>query len=281
MRDIVTNLPPSAGEHGWRPDAVDEHLMCLLDPSSFIADQYRMLCHVVERQHASKRVIAVTSAAAGEGKTTTAINLAAALAFTHEARVLVCELDMRTPCLGKRLGLTAESPGLTDLLLEPALKLDDVARPHPRFPLSVLRAGRAITMPYELLKSPRVEELLQTARRRYDYVVLDTPPLVPIPESQLIGDRVDGLMLIVAAHHTPRKLVEDALNLMDPSKLIGIIFNGDDRMLSGYYGYLYGRDRHPRRWKNGWEIPVLDKAVYAFGLLLGHRWTARRPPPVL
>lgn len=270
MRSVVTNLPTSADGHEWRPDAVDEHLVCLLDPSSFVADQYRTLCHVVERQHATKRAIAVTSAAAGEGKTTTAINLAAALACAPEARILICDLDMRTPSLGKRLGLTAEGPGLTDLLLDPSLRLDDVARRHPRFPLSVLRAGRAITMPYELLKSSRLGDLLQAARRQYDHVVLDTPPFVPVPDSQLIADCVDGVVMVVTAHHTPRQLVEDALNLMDPTKLIGIIFNGDDLALAGYYGYFYGRGRQPRRWRNGREIRVMDKAVSAFQLLLGY-----------
>jgi capsular exopolysaccharide synthesis family protein len=224
----------------WRSDAADGHLVSLLDPTSIEADQYRTLRHVVERNHESKKVIAVTSAVAGDGKTTTVLNLAGALAHAPDARVLVLDIDLRTPSLGNRLGLVSQSPGLVDLVLDPGLTLDDVVRRHPRFNLSVVPAGRPLTVSYEMLQSSRLEELLHEARRRYDYILLDTPPLVPVPDSRLIQDRVDGFLLVVEAHRTPRKFLEDALNQMDPSKLMGIIFNGDDHPLSGYYGYYYG-----------------------------------------
>lgn len=268
MRDAVTTLPTQAGQNEWRPDAVDEHLVSLLDPTSFEADQYRGLRLVVERNHPMKRLIAVTSARAGEGKTLTALNLAGAMAQAPAARILVCDLDLRTPSLGCRLGLTAESPGFVDLICDPDLRLDDVVRRHPRFPLSVLPAGRALTVPYELLKSPRLGEILHEASQQYNYVVLDTPPLVPVPDSRLIADRVDGFLIVVAAHRTPRKILEDALNLVDPAKVIGIAFNGDDRLVSGYYGddyrSYYGRGRHTVRQKDGQWTSALERALRAF-----------------
>jgi len=224
----------------------------LIDPTSFEADQYRTLRHVLEWKHPTKKVVAVTSALAGDGKTTTALNLAGALAHAPGVRVLICDLDMRTPSVGKRLGLVPQSPGLVDMVLDADLTLGDVVRRHPRFPLSVLPAGRPLTVSYELLQSSRLAELLQQTREQYDYVVVDTPPVVPVPDARLIADRVDGYLLVVAANRTPRKLVEDALNLMDPAKLIGIVFNGDDRPLSGYYGYYasyYGYGRPARREK--------------------------------
>ncbi len=93
------------------------------------------------------------------------------------------------------------------------------------------------TNPYELLQSPRLGELLEEARRSYDYVVIDTPPLVSIPDCRAIARCVDGFLVIVAAHRTPRKLVEEALTVVDPAKVIGIVFNCDDRPLAGYYSY--------------------------------------------
>jgi len=85
--------------------------------------------------------------------------------------------------------------------------------------------------------------------------------MVPVPDAGLIADRVDGYLLVVAANRTPRKLVEDALNLMDPTKLIGIVFNGDDRPLSGYYGYYssyYGYGRRPGQRQKSRRTSRLD-----------------------
>jgi capsular exopolysaccharide synthesis family protein len=230
----------------WRLDAMDEHLVSLVDPASFEADQYRTLRHLVEQLDSTKRMIAVTSALPGDGKTMTALNLAGALASASQARILVWDLDLRTPSVAKRLGLMIQTPGSVDLILDTSLTLNDVVRRHPRFPLSVLPAGGPLMMPYELLKSPRLTALLREAREQYDYVVVDTAPLAPVPDSRLIADRVDGFVLVVSAHRTPRKFLEDALNQMDPSKVIGIVFNRDDRRLHGYYGSYYGYGRRAK-----------------------------------
>ena len=88
-------------------------------------------------------------------------------------------------------------------------------------------------------ENPTIRTLttLDEARRRYDYVVLDTAPLVPVPDSRLISKWVDGLLMVVAAHKTPRRLVAEALNLLDSAKLIGLIFNEDDESFSANCGY--------------------------------------------
>ena len=257
MRSLVTKTEyaASAGEQDWRRDALDSHLVSFIDPTSFEADQYRTLRLVIEQVHVGKKLIAVTSAVAGDGKTTTALNLAGALAHAPEARILVVDLDLRTPSVGHRLGLANQSPGLVDLILDPDMTLDDVVRRHPQFRLAVLPAGRALTVTYELLKSPRLGAVLQEARGQYDYVVLDTPPLVPVPDCRLIADWTDGFVLIVSAHRTPRPLFEDALNLLDPTKVIGIVFNGDDRPLSGYYGHR----GHTGRQGKSRQSSVVDK----------------------
>lgn len=252
MSDVVhhaVTAPRRQGERDqWRPDGVDPHLVSLLDPSSFEADQYRALRHILERGHPTKKLIAITSAMAGDGKTTTALNLAGTLSRGAGVRVLAIDLDLRTRSLGNSLGLVVQDPGLVDLILDPDLSLNDVIRRHSQFPLSVLPAGPALTVPYELLKSPRMAEILAEITHRYDYIIMDTPPLVPVPDFRLIADLVDGFMIVVAAHRTPRKLLEEALGLIDPAKLIGIVFNGDDRPLSGYYGYYHGHERRLRAW---------------------------------
>lgn len=229
---------------------MNEHLVSLLAPASFEAEQYRALRHVVEqaRRTTDLSVIAVSSPAAGDGKTTTALNLAGALAQAPEARVLLIDADLRRPSVdlrrasvGPQIGVDdSGGPGLAEALLDPTVSLEDVVRLYPTFNLAVLPAGRCPDRPYEVLKSPRLEDLLKEARRRYDYVVVDTPPLVVVPDCRIIAKCLDGFLVVVAAHKTPRKLVEEALNLLDPAKVIGLVFNGDNRPLSSYYGSYYG-----------------------------------------
>ena len=231
-------------------DGVDDHLVSLVAPAAFEAEQYRALRHTIEQLHKAHdlRVVAVSSPGVGDGKSTTAINLAGALAQAPDARVLLVDADLRRPSVARLLALGAsDGPGLVNAILDPRLTLEQVARPRPPFNLSVIQAGQTPPSPYEVLKSPRLGELLDEARRRYDYIVVDTPPLCPVQDCRVIAHWVDGFLLVVAAHRTPRGLVEEALNVVERGKMLGIVFNGDDHMPSGhsrYYGY-YGGSRRP------------------------------------
>ena len=196
----------------------------------------------------------MTSPTPGDGKTVTTLNLAGALAQGHNARVLVVDADLRRPSVASYLGLDFQSsPGLSDVLLDPACSLGQVVRRLEGFNLSVVPSGPAQDAPYELLNSARLESFLKEARELYDCVLIDTPPLVPLPDCRLIGKWVDGFLLVVGAHKTPRRLVADALNLLDLAKVIGVVFNGDRRPLSNYYGfshyYTQADDRDVRWWQ--------------------------------
>jgi capsular exopolysaccharide synthesis family protein len=256
---------------------VEEHLVSLLAPTSFEAEQYRALRYVVEQMHKSSglSILAVTSAAAGDGKTTTAINLAGALAQAPDGRVLLVEADVRRPSvtLGDRLGSgNSGGPGLVDAVLDQGIGLESVVQRHPRFNLSVLPAGWRPTAPYEVLKSPRLGELMEEARQQYDYVIVDTPPLLVVPDSRVIGKWVDGFLVVVAAGETPRKLLAEALTVMEPAKVVGLVFNGDHRPLSGYYGYYYAYGQFPARGSAGWW----DRVVGRLGGSLWRRGSPRQ-----
>jgi Mrp family chromosome partitioning ATPase len=141
-------------------------------------------------------------------------------------------------------------PGLMDAILNPDLALEDVEIHLPTFNLSIVTAGHSFDPPYEALKSPKLAALVQEARQKYDYVVVDTPPIVPVPDCRVIGRWVEGFLIVVAAHQTPRKLLEEALNIVDPAKVVGLVFNGDDAPLSRYYNYYYAPAR-PRSGNGG------------------------------
>jgi capsular exopolysaccharide synthesis family protein len=223
------------------PVEVEDHLASLLAPRSFEADQYRVLRQFLTEARMSRplKVLAVTSPAAGDGKTTTAINLAATLAQTPGSRVLLVDTDLRRPLVGSNLGFDPKTPGLAEAAADERLRLSELAQATP-YNLTVLPAGVPPRNAYQALESARVGEVLEEARGAYDYVLLDTPPVLLVPDCKLMSQWIDGFLLVVAAHRTPRKLLGEALSALDEAKLLGIVFNGDDRPLSGYYGKYYG-----------------------------------------
>jgi capsular exopolysaccharide synthesis family protein len=239
------------------PEGVDHHLVSLVEPAAFEAEQYRALRYLVEQKHRTDNltVIAVSSAAVGDGKTTTAVNLAGALAQAPEARVLLVEADLRRPSIAQLLGFGGSArPGLVDAILNPNLALDQVVLPRPPFNLNVVLAGQAPPSPYEVLKAPRLAELLEEARQQYDFVIVDTPPMVSYQDSRVIARWVDGIILVVSAHRTPRRLVEEALNVVDPSKMLGFVFNGDAEGLTRLYsGYARHGSSPARGRRTGWR----------------------------
>jgi capsular exopolysaccharide synthesis family protein len=210
-------------------------------PRAFEAEQYRVLSHIAQQlAKAGRPVMAISSPVAGDGKTITSINLARTLAQAPGSRVLLVDADLRRGSVGEQLGIgRSTSLGLAGAIADPACHLETVVRRLPAMNLSVLPAGVCPPMPYETLRSPRVGELLQEARERYDYVLVDTPPVVPVADSHALSQWVDGFFLVVAAHFTPRALLDDALSAMDPEKVVGIVYNGDDQPLSRRYRHYY------------------------------------------
>lgn len=231
-----------ASDKTWSRAKPDDRLISLLTPASMEAEQYRTLGLMLEqrRQSGLMQVIAISSPTVGDGKTVTAINLAGAVAHSPSARVLLIDLDFRKPSIASYLGMRDNVLGFRDAVVNPALSLKDVVRRHAAWNLSLVMAGRAQVMPHEIFKSGRFVELLDEARREYDWIILDTAPLVLAPDCLMIGRTVDGFVMVVCAHKTSRQELGEALNILGPSKLVGLVFNSDDRLLTSYkYGPYY------------------------------------------
>ena len=232
---------------------LDSHLVALTSPGSFAAEQYQGLRLTIERLRRGRtlQVIAVTSPAAGDGKTLTAINLAGALARgAEDARVLLIDADLRRPAVARQLAIDAGAPGLTEVVSNPQTTLDSVTQKLKPYNLSILPAGTRNGAVHQILRSSRLDTVLAEARSRYDFVVVDTPPLLPVFDSALLANAVDGVLMVVAANQTPRKLLGEALNMLDPAKVLGIVFNRDAKPMFGYYDAYY-KDYFPEQVATG------------------------------
>jgi receptor protein-tyrosine kinase len=189
------------------------------------------------------RVIVVGSAVPGEGKSTLAVNLSAALAQSG-SRVALVEADLRRPRVARYLGLV-EGSGLSNVLSGTAT-VDDVLQTWRDPRLQVLAAGPMPPNPSEMLGSTQMRILLASLRETYDYVVVDSPPLLPVTDGAVLSALSDGC-LITARHGTTRRAqLTEAMTVLDrvDAKLLGVVLNGVPSAALAYgYGYGYAADR--------------------------------------
>ena len=228
---------------------LNTHLVSFTNPASFAAEQYQNIRMKIERLRQTRdlRVIAITSPGVSDGKTVTSINLAGALARGAASPVLLIDADLRRPEVAHQLRMDRNAMGFADLVSSDKVTLQQAVHPFDTYNVDAIAAGTVTGPIHEIFRSPRLPRLLNQARERYEYVVIDTPPLVPVVDSALLARVVDGVLVVVSANKTPRKLLEEALNELDPAKVVGIIFNNDDRPLYGYdanYRRYFSRKTH-------------------------------------
>jgi succinoglycan biosynthesis transport protein ExoP len=222
-------------------NSIDRHFVTLTAPNTFAAERYqglRLKLETLRRQDSPRSVFAITSPAAGDGKTLTSVNLAGVLARDNAARVLLIDADLRRASAGTSLGIPASTPGFADLIAGSKQPLQELTqRPEPGH-FDLLPAGTSSQSVQELFRSPRVKEILDAARSHYDFVLLDTPPLVPVFDAAVLSRVVDGVIVVVSADRTPRKMLAAALDLLEPASVVGIVFNNDNSPMFGY-SYAY------------------------------------------
>jgi capsular exopolysaccharide synthesis family protein len=226
------------GEFG----APDDHLVSLVAPDSVESEHYRTVRYAVERMHRPPRgtLIGICSPSPLDGKTLTALNLSGSLSQDENVRVLVVDADLRNPSIGRFLRMKETGPGLSGALVRADCALETVIRRHPHYNLAILPAGTSTTAPYELFKSARMGSLLEEARAIFDYVCLDMAPMM-FPEARLLEQHLDSFLIVVAAHRTKRKALEAALEMLDSSKVLGLLFNRDTQQRTQIPSY------YPRR----------------------------------
>jgi capsular exopolysaccharide synthesis family protein len=200
-------------------------LVAGLAPKSPAAEQYRALRTRLGQAEgaAALRSVLITSPQKGEGKSVTAANLALTMAQELQRRVVIVEADLRKPSLQQMFGLPI-GPGLSEFLTG-AVELTNVIKFLPQYHLAVIPGGAEPMNPAELLGSTAMRRLLDHLRTRFDRVILDTPPVLPLADVAVLAPIVDAVMLVVRAGFTPKPAIENALRGFDATRLVGVVLN--------------------------------------------------------
>jgi protein-tyrosine kinase len=184
------------------------------------------------------RVLAVTSAITGEGKTLTAINLAVNMASTGRKRVVLIDLDLRKGSIARMLGMTT-GPGLSDFLWG-AVQKEEIIRRATIPGLVIIPSGRTMSSPADTLAGEKFRSFLRDLRSQYDLVIIDTPPVLPVPDALTISEQVDAFIMLFRLRHTPQKLFRQALEELGDRKIMGVVLNGEEKKSDKYYSRYYG-----------------------------------------
>jgi protein-tyrosine kinase len=212
------------------------------------SEQFRTLRSRLYQMRSSQqlRVLLVTSSVPAEGKTFVTNNLAQAIVRQPDRRALIIDADLRCSRLHVPLGAPA-SPGLTDYLRG---EVDELAIIQHGLDgnLCFIPGGNPVTNPSELLSNGRIKILLDRVMPVFDWVILDSAPLLPVADSSLLADLVDGVMLVVRAGVTPVETAQRACQELQGRNIVGVVLNavgslhGYGDYYSSSYGYGYGVD---------------------------------------
>jgi polysaccharide biosynthesis transport protein len=258
---VVPSLPSSNGHHGRlvrfareasarTAEAVKIELLSYAQPKSQISEAFRALrtSLLLSQAEHPPQVILVTSALPREGKTTAAVNLGVTLAQLGD-RTLLLDSDLRKPGIRRALDLpSANDPGLSSYLAG-VCSLDEVTVPHPAIKnLAALTTGPIPPSPADLLSSLRMREAITELRRRFKFIVIDSPPIMAATDAVILSALTDGVLLIVRSGETPKEAFTRSRDVLAAVKcrMLGVVLNAvnsdspDYYYSYRYYPYAYG-----------------------------------------
>jgi len=230
----------------WRLDP-NQNVFLDSDPATHGAEQFRTLRSRLYQLRGNQplRSILVTSSIPGEGKTFIVNNLAQAIVRQPDRRALIIDADLRRPRVHLLLGAPA-APGLTEYLRGEADEVS-IIQCGQDSNLCLIPGGNEVTNPSELLSNGRLKELLDRVTPVFDWVILDSPPAVPVADSSLIADMCDGILLVVRAGSTPADIAQKAAQELQGRNIVGVVLNATEKaqLYETYYYESYGYEPSP------------------------------------
>lgn len=217
------------------------HSLVALDQSSPAGEQYKILREQIKKSCAKGgvHILAVMSPIKGDGKTTVAANLAAALALDYEQQVLLLDADLRSPSIHQFFGIKS-TPGLADYLSSDSKSgLMSYVQTTPLTGLRIFPAGQPSSRSSELLAKEKMKALVREIPSRFPdhLVIVDTPPVLSTSDSLVLAQQVDGIVMVTRAGKTPRAYLTEALKLLASNKVMGVILNGAELVPASRYYY--------------------------------------------
>jgi len=223
----------------WTPDS-RTMLFFQEDENRRGAEEFRTLrsrLYQIREKLPLKRLM-VTSALPKEGKSFVAANLAQVIVRQHGRRVLLVDADLRSPGMHRHLG-ASQTPGLSDYLLGECDELAIMQR-GPMENLFFVPAGRQATGAPELLANGRLKLFLQRVEPLFDWIILDTPPVIPVADSTLLANFCEGVLMVVRSNSTPSDLARKAREEFADKLLLGVVLNGIPADQLPHSRYYYG-----------------------------------------
>lgn len=219
-------------------------LVTMKQPRSPISEAYRVLRTNLRYSGIENPggVMLVTSAGPGEGKSTTAANLAVSLAQVGK-RIVLVDADLRRPSVHKMFGMD-NSRGLSDLFSNDTTKLEDVMQSTSIPSLRVITSGTIPPNPAEMLDSRMMTQILASLRQNTDMVIIDSPPVLPVADASILGSRCSGTVLVIDSGKTRTEIARRAVATLERAnvKVAGVILNKmGSKQAAGYYYYYYGQ----------------------------------------
>lgn len=206
------------------------------DPSGTAADRFRLLRMRLWELRSAARVqnVLITSPLPQDGKSTVAINLATSLAEGGKRSVLLLECDFHRPMIAPNLGvpLRAGAAGCVEDGLDP---LAETVKVNP-LGWYFLQAGSAKSIS-ELFQGNGLEKLIEDCRQHFEWIVIDTPPLLALTDAVALSKSADTSLLVTRMGRTPRKAVQEAMRLLGPKQIFGVIANGEENIDKAYSSY--------------------------------------------
>ena len=216
------------------------HLATIEKPLSQHAEAYRRIKVGIEYSEVDKKiqVIQVSSALQGEGKTTTALNLAVVYA-ENKAKVCVLDLDFRRPKIHRTFKLVNQN-GITDVLAG-NITLEEAIKHNDEYPFDIINRGTKSPFPSALLSSKELSAVIAQLRTMYDYIVIDCPPILAVSDAIIISKQTDGCVFVVSQPHTEKSVAKEAMQQLKNNNVnvLGCVLTGITRKNKDYYGYKY------------------------------------------
>jgi len=236
-----------SAQSDWKPDA-KTMLFFSQEDNALGTEQFRTLRSRLYqmREKATLKKILITSALPQEGKSFVAANLAQVLVRQHGRRVLLIDGDLRVARLHTALGTTS-SPGLADYLLGESDEFSIMQR-GPMENLFFLPCGRTVAHPAELIANGKLKMLLQRVEPLFDWIILDSPPAVPVSDASQLANFCDGVLMVVRSNATPYDTAQKARQEFQGKALVGVVLNGITRSdsYSRYYYEAYEKPAKPK-----------------------------------